>query len=97
MHWRHIPLGNDIKFSISNSEGCEWLVFFNGPYPNNTTTFGKVDKKTYYECWGIYFRQITVTTGKGTWWTLLVSFWYPIIMFGILPSIFLIKKLLAPK
>jgi hypothetical protein len=44
--------------------------------------------------WGIYFCDINHTVNKERgWWTFLINLWYPIILFGILPTIFVVKKL----
>jgi hypothetical protein len=95
MHYRHLPLGFDAKISISNAEDQKWLVFFNGPYPNDTTTLGPTDtlKGGWDRGYGIYYLVIYDSASRWTWWTLMISLWYPIILFGILPAIFVIKKL----
>jgi hypothetical protein len=93
MHWHHISLGQDVNLSASGVESHESLLFFNGPMPNDTTMFGSNVKETFYEGWGIYFKLINNTAMKITWWTLMISLWYPIIIFAILPTIFMIKKL----
>lgn len=93
MHWRHISLGHDINLGASNVEDREWLVFYNGPYPNDTTMLGPTDTITGYEGYGIYYHVIHKSATKVTWWTLMISLWYPIILFGILPAIFAVKKL----
>jgi len=44
--------------------------------------------------YGIYFSDIDHTINKEqNWWTFFINLWYPIIIFGILPAIFVIKKL----
>jgi len=47
--------------------------------------------------WGLYFRLIKHTDTNETWWTLMVSLWYPIIIFGILPAVYLVQKLRGTK
>ncbi|HEY1718421.1 MAG TPA: hypothetical protein VGH42_09045 [Verrucomicrobiae bacterium] len=95
MHWRHISLGHDINLAASNSEGGESLYFFNGPMPNGTTMLGPTDTVTggWDRGYGIYFLSIYDAASKWTWWTLIISLWYPIIIFGILPAIFAVKKM----
>jgi hypothetical protein len=95
MHWRHISLGHDINLAASNSEGGESLYLFNGPMPNGTTMLGPTDTVTggWDRGYGIYFLSIYDAASKWTWWTLIISLWYPIILFGILPAIFVVKKL----
>jgi len=50
--------------------------------------------QTVFLGYGIYFSNIDHTVNKEqNWWTFFINLWYPIIIFGILPSIFVIKKL----
>jgi hypothetical protein len=99
MHYRHLPLGYDIKLSVSNVEDRKWVIFFNGPYPNYTTTLGPTDTVTggWDRGYGIYYLVIHDSASKWTWWTLMISLWYPIILFGISPAIFVAKKLRGEK
>ena len=46
---------------------------------------------------GLYFRLIKHTDTNETWWTLMVSLWYPIIIFGILPAVYVVQKLRGTK
>ncbi len=65
--------------------------------PNDRTTVGLSDDMMGWIGYGIYYRVISDATSKVTWWTLMISIWYPIILFGILPAIFAVKKLRARK
>jgi hypothetical protein len=58
-----------------------------------STMAGSNVNETFYEGWGIYFKLINNPAMKINWWTLMISLWYPIILFGILPAIFVVKKL----
>lgn len=56
------------------------------------------ESETHFMGYGIYFRDTNHTVDrKHNWWTLMISLWYPIILFGILPAIFLVKKLRGRK
>ena len=74
------------------------MVFFNQkvPYMGSITSFTGDEnvKETGCDFYGIYFRTIHYTDKK-YWdqWTLIISLWYPIMLFGILPAIFVVKKL----
>jgi hypothetical protein len=91
----HISLGN-VRVSLERYDGGQ-VVFFNGPMPNDRTTVGLSDDMMGWIGYGIYYRVISDATSKVTWWTLMISIWYPIILFGILPAIFAVKKLRARK
>jgi len=90
------------------------MVFFNddeyGPYrgsivalvddqgnPPRTLTFVR-----WGDAYGIYYRYIHWSDSNATCWTLMVSFAYPMILFGILPALWLwlrwrrIRSLRAP-
>ena len=50
--------------------------------------------QTVFLGYGIYFSDIDHTVNKEqNWWTFFINLWYPIIIFGILPAIFVVKKL----
>ncbi|MES1181134.1 MAG: hypothetical protein ABUL66_04660, partial [Verrucomicrobiota bacterium] len=89
----HVSLG-DVRVAVDKLEGGE-IAFFNGPIPNSTTSTGPRNNTTNEKEWagyGIYFRWIKDVNRPDSWWTLMVSLWYPIILFGILPAIFVVKK-----
>jgi hypothetical protein len=72
------------------------MVFFNGLEPNDTTSFGPQDSRTNVRGWaiyGVYFGLADHPASNEKWWTFMISLWYPIIIFGILPAIFIVKKL----
>jgi hypothetical protein len=87
----HISFGN-VKITVEKQGlgGC--VIFFNQEIPNGRTTFGWVDKEINWDDYGIYFRLVKVPALTDSWWTLMISFWYPIIIFSILPLLFLIQK-----
>jgi len=81
------------------------LMFFNQRSPNTggmlIMTGGhdltnRVDRSTSEKGWdgfGIYFCLIENVRPPESWWTFSINLWYPIILFGILPAIFMVKKL----
>jgi hypothetical protein len=86
----HIPLGN-ATMAVDKYDGGQ-VVFFNGPEPNDRTSSG-IDNQTGWGFYGIECRLMSVNDpAVKTWWTLRISLWYPIILFGILPAIFAVKK-----
>jgi hypothetical protein len=90
----YIPLGN-ATMAVDKYNGGQ-MVFFNGPEPNSTTSSGSNDNQTGWGFYGIECRLMSVNDPVvKTWWTLNISLWYPIIIFGIFPVFFAIKKLRA--
>jgi len=79
------------------------IVFFNdaeyGPYRgsiiglvgSNGSLYPPLDRDVRFgDTWGVYYRYFQ--RGGGTLWTLMVSLWYPIALFAILPA----SRLLSP-
>jgi hypothetical protein len=75
------------------------LLFFNQPTPYTGSIISFAGDDTVTERgltgYGIYFRLIKYLDKRETSWTLMISLWYPIIMFFILPTVFAIKNLRA--
>ena len=72
------------------------IEFFSGRHTARMFGFSDGDREseTQFKGYGIYFRDTSHTIDKAhNWWTLMISLWYPIIFFGILPAIFVAKKL----
>jgi hypothetical protein len=96
----HISFGN-VNVTVTRNWGGN-LIFFDQavPYMGGTIAFtgDKSVKETGCDFYGIYFRTIKHAVKKD-WdqWTLMISLWYPIILFGILPAIFAVKKLRGRK
>lgn len=62
------------------------------------TTDGDRERDTYMEGNGIYYTHMFhIVDKKWDWWTLMISLWYPIIIFSILPAIFVVTKLRCKK
>jgi hypothetical protein len=82
------------------------LMFFNqrSPYVGgviamtgtNSHSVNEVNE-TGWDGLGIYFCLIEDIRRPDSWWTLMISLWYPIILFAILPAIFVVKKLRGRK
>jgi hypothetical protein len=54
--------------------------------------------ETIFLGYGILYFDLSHSIDKDkTWWTLMISLWYPIILFAILPAIFIIKKIAQPQ
>ncbi|MBN2445765.1 MAG: hypothetical protein JXO22_03515 [Phycisphaerae bacterium] len=97
---RRIQLGKGVYAGLlDRNGGCIWLSNQSEPYLGSiislspstqptTTGFGYVA--------GIYYRHHTWTWPQyDTWWTLCMSSWYPIIIFAVLPTIWLLRRWLA--
>jgi hypothetical protein len=92
----YISLGENVHISVTKRVGGG-LVCFNQdtPYTGSIIKFAgdNTINETGFTGAGIYFRHITHAVEKDkNWWTLIISLWYPVIAFGILPLVFLIKK-----
>jgi len=55
-----------------------------------------VSEKGWDGC-GIYFRIVKDTKKTDNWWTFMVSLWYPVIIFGVLPAVYVVQKLRGTK
>ena len=97
----HVSLGENVNVTVTKDWSGD-LIFFNQNVPYSGSIVSMAGDKTVNvtgcDGWGIYFRSIKHTTRKD-WdqWTLMISLWYPIILFGILPTIFVMKKLCSHK
>lgn len=99
--WSHrISLGDNFHISVGGSDWWDVsLVVFNdaeyGPYrgsiigfsDNEGHSFPKFDREIYYgDTWGVYYRYFR-WLDQSVLWTLMVSLWYFIIVFSMLPLI----------
>jgi hypothetical protein len=98
--WSYFSLGKDIHIAVTKKWGGN-MVFFNEGMPYAGSVISLTGDKTINERgvtgWGIYFRLIENTTQNSRWWTLMISFWYPVILFGILPLVFAVRNCARPK
>jgi len=48
--------------------------------------------------YGIFFSKISHTVDKvHNWWTFMISLWYPVVIFGILPAVYVVQKIRGTK
>jgi hypothetical protein len=76
------------------------IEFGHGEYTSRAFGYVANDRihLTSFDGYGIHYYVIAHTIERDkTWWTLMISLWYPIVFFGILPSVFLAKKLRGRK
>lgn len=103
---QHITLGPNFHVTVNDGVGGEAvgrLVLFNdssyGPYRGSMMWVDKPPQNAiehhFGDTAGIYFRYFK--TNQGVLWTLMVSFWYPLILFAIAPAIWLIMHRLDVK
>jgi hypothetical protein len=91
----HISFGTGVNATVLKDwGGC--AIAFNQSYPYGGSTIGVAGDKSIVEKgwdgWGIYFRSFNTVGKHDLWWTLKFSLWYPVVAFGILPAIFVIKR-----
>ena len=87
-------LSNDFHISLYRKGNDCRLAFFNVknyPYTGSIVGLGGEWPKTigFGNFLGLYYRHFTWP--KETLWTLYISLWYPLILFGILPVFFLYR------
>ena len=91
--------GNNFHIAVTTSWGGK-LILMNQCMPSEGVMLGadvaETIKRSGWDNFGIRFIHIIHSVEKDkNWWTLMISLWYPIVIFGILPSIFIAKKLRA--
>ena len=90
----HVSLG-DVKATVVKDWGGN-VVFFNQAVPFFGGTISLAGDKTVSETgWdgcGTYFRIVKDTKRTDNWWTLMFSLWYPIIIFSVLPAVYVVQK-----
>jgi hypothetical protein len=91
---RYFSIIGGIKMTVIKDLGG-YILFFNQgvPYSGGVTS----DKISSWRFYGFLLRILTNTTTNEKWWTLWISFWYPLIIFSILPLIFFIQKFRAAR
>jgi hypothetical protein len=87
-----------IHLAIAKDDWNGNLMFFNqeGPCIGALVVSMSNDHSTTETGWayaGISFRLIKDVRRPDSWWTLMISLWYPLVLFGILPTIVMVKKL----
>jgi hypothetical protein len=96
----HISFGNDFKVTVTKDRGGN-IILFNQDAPIVGALVVDMGEHTGSEdSWnglGIDYRIVKDTRRSDSWWTLNFSIWYPIIIFSILPLIFLLKRLAVRK
>ncbi|HEV2329614.1 MAG TPA: hypothetical protein VGY56_12610 [Verrucomicrobiae bacterium] len=99
-HWHYASLSN--KFHVAaTSDWGGGLVFFNQAEPYTGSVLGLAGDRSVREKGltglGLYFRSIGYAGKDETWWTLIISLWYPLVIFAILPAVWVGQKLLGCK
>ncbi|HEY1717618.1 MAG TPA: hypothetical protein VGH42_04890 [Verrucomicrobiae bacterium] len=93
-----------IHVAVTKDDWNGNLMFFNqrSPYVGGTLIMtGGHDSTNHvdrisekgWDGFGIYFCLIEDVRRPDSWWTFRINLWYLIILFGILPAIFAVKKL----
>jgi hypothetical protein len=98
--WHYVSLGNGIHVAVMRGLNCD-LVCYNGdlPYLGSIISIEN-DRKINVRGWngfGVYLRLIKNTDVGKTWWTLIINLWYPIVIFGILSIVLVLKRLFPTK
>jgi hypothetical protein len=99
IQWSYTSLGN-LHVTVTSDWGGN-LVFFNGEAPYTGSVVSLAGDKSVVERGltglGIYFRLIEYTSKNETWWTFMISLWYPVIILAILPAVLVVQKLRRQK
>ena len=104
--WEHyLSIGDDFHVSFSARGLVSRIIFFNdaeyGPYRGSIiqlvddrgNAFPKLKREEAFgDSWGIYYRYFEWSRSGSRLWTLMVTLWYPIIIFATLPSIRVLKR-----
>jgi len=95
---QYITIGSNLHITVNdgiNSDAIGRLVLFNnssyGPYRGSILWLNKppnLIERHFGDTGGIYFRYFK--TNQGVLWTLMISFWYPLICFMIAPAFWLV-------
>lgn len=101
VRWKFISVGS-LHVAATKLFGGN-LVFFNQPSPYLGSVVGFEGAKTNTaetgcDLLGIHFRMFYSTGAKTNeeLWTLMVSLWYPIVLFAIIPAVFLMREKVWP-
>lgn len=92
--WDHyISLTPQLNIAVIGDDTIGRVVIFNddayGPYRGSMIDSTTVIAEHHFgDTAGIYFRYFRWSTG--TLWTLMASFWYPAVLFGVLPLIWIV-------
>jgi hypothetical protein len=91
----HISFGKICNATVTKELGGN-VIFFNQEYYYSGSIISFAGDKSISEtAWdgpGIYFRLIKDIRRPDDWWTLMFSFWYPFVIFSVLPLVFFIQK-----
>jgi hypothetical protein len=94
-HWPSVSIGHDFHCAVIKNWGCN-LVCYNGymPYMGNVVSIDNTSKIVVkgWNGFGIYVRLVKNPSVGTTWWTLMVSLWYPIAIFGMLSIVLVTKR-----
>ena len=98
--WDHrLSLGNSFHIGVCGPGLDSRLVFFSdseyGPYSGSIIQLNgspPLERKIGFgDTLGIYYRYFRFPDGGPTLWTLMLSLWYPTILFVVLPIIWWIR------
>jgi hypothetical protein len=87
VYYRLISIGDQFSISIVKEFGG-YVALFNHEVPYRGSMIGGEGKNIKITGWGgygIYYTSVRRATAKPTyWWTLMISIWYPIVIFGVI-------------
>lgn len=90
------PYRGSIKGIGGENAQKERWGWHHGDYDFGKITFtnpnGTVDRLRLGDLPGIYFRHFQIHGKARTLWTLMVSIWYPLILFSIFPGAWIIRR-----
>jgi hypothetical protein len=96
----HLSLSKNVNITLTKDWGG-YVIIFTQNVPYMGSMFALTGEQSVREkVWGFYgvdFLLIKDATKEDSWWTLMLSLWYPIIIFGVLPTVFAVKKVRATR
>ena len=104
----HLSFGQNAHVTVWTRGADSRIAFFSdadhGPYYGSVIALTDADgnvspplqkEESFGDSWGIYYRYFQWS--DSTLWTLMVSLWYPILLFAMIPAARLLRHSFRPR